>query len=348
MNQIMNFAGNDYLGLATHPAVVDALQRAAARYGISATGSRWSVGMTDVHEQLERDLAAFCGTQDACVFGAAYFGGAIYYGRMAAAGYRIVFCDEMVHVNQYLGMRAANLTIRPFRHLDANDLRRQTAGYSGPPAIVATDGVYGISGEVAPLAEFTHIADQIGAAFFVDDAHGIGAFGATGRGSVESCGVDPTRVTILGSMSKAMGVNGGFLAGRKALVDAFRRSPEASGSSIPPPPIAAAAVAALDLIRSQPALLATVHANAARMRRLLADVGIGVVCDKHPIVAMLLPDEHEAATLSQHFLSCGITIPYFKYASEPRHNLLRAVARAIHTDEHLARFADALRTRPCR
>ena len=346
MNQIMNFAGNDYLGLATHPAVVEALQQAAVRYGISATGSRWSVGLTDRHEQLEHDLAAFCGTGDACAFGAAYFGGAIYFGRMAAAGYRVVFCDEMVHSNQYLGMRAAGLEVRPFRHLDVDDLRQQTAGYAGPPAIVATDGVYGISGEVAPLAEFARVADRIRAEFFVDDAHGFGAFGATGRGSVEFCGLDPTRVTILGSMSKAMGVNGGFLAGRKDLVDSFRRSPEASGSSIPPPPIAAAAVVALDLIRTQPSLLTTAHANAVRMRRLLAEAGIAVVCDKHPIVAMLLADEHEAAALSKHFLSCGVTIPYFKYASEPRHNLLRAVARAIHTDEHIACFARALHTRP--
>jgi 7-keto-8-aminopelargonate synthetase-like enzyme len=348
MNEIMNFAGNDYLGLATHPAVVEALQRAAARYGISATGSRWSVGMTDVHEQLEHDLAAFCGTPDACAFGAAYLGGAIYFGRMAAEGRRVVFCDEMVHSNQYLGMRAAGLEIRRFRHLDAADLERQTADYSGPPAIVATDGVYGISGEVAPLAELTQVAQRISAEFFVDDAHGVGAFGTTGRGTIEFCGVDATRVTLLGSMSKAMGASGGFLAGRKDLVEAFRRSPEASGSSIPPPCIAAAVVAALDLIRQQPALLATVHANAARMRALLAEAGIGTVCDKHPIVAMLLADEREAAALASHFLSCGIRVPYFQYASEPRHNLLRAVARAIHTDEHLRCFAEALRTRPGR
>lgn len=345
MNEIMNFAGNDYLGLATHPSVVEALQSATARYGISSTGSRWSVGWTDVHERLERDLAAFCGTQEACVFGAAYFGGAIYFGRMAAAGRRVVFCDEMVHSNQYMGMRAAGLEVRRFRHLDADDLRRQTAGYSGPPAIVATDGVYGISGEVAPLADFVRIAQQIGAEFFVDDAHGFGAFGATGRGSVEFCGIDPTKVTILGSMSKAMGVNGGFLAGQKDMVESFRRSPEASGSSLPPPPIAAAAVAALDLIRTQPGLLAAVHANAARMRQILAGTGVQVVCDKHPIVAMLLADEHEAAALSRHFLSCGVKIPYFKYASEPRHNLLRAVARAVHKEEHIACFAEAVRTR---
>ncbi len=98
-------------------------------------------------------MAAFAGSEDACIFGSAYLGGAIYYGQMATAGRKVVFCDEMVHSSQYMGMRAAGLTIRPWRHLDVDDLQRQVAGYAGPPAIIATDGVYGISGEVAPVAE---------------------------------------------------------------------------------------------------------------------------------------------------------------------------------------------------
>jgi 7-keto-8-aminopelargonate synthetase-like enzyme len=346
VSEIVDFAGNDYLGLARHPGVVRALQEAASRYGVSSTASRWSIGWTDVHEQLERELACFCGTQDACIFGSAYLGGAIYFGQMAALGRRIVFCDEMVHSSQYMGMRSAGLEIRAFRHLDAEDLERQTAGYTGSPAIIATDGVYGISGEVAPLADLARVAEAIEAALFVDDAHGFGILGETGRGTAELFGVDPGRVTVLASLSKALGTYGGVLAGGKQLIDACRRSPEASGSSVPPPPVAAAALAALDQVRRQPSLRRTVFANAARMREMLAAAGIGVVCDKHPIVAMLLAHDREAAALSRHFLAHGIRIPYFHYASEPRHNLLRSVARAIHTEEHLRRFAEAIRTRP--
>lgn len=346
MSEIIDFAGNDYLGLARHPLVVQALQETSGRYGVSSTASRWSIGWTDVHERLERELAAFCGVEDACVFGSAYLGGAIYYGCMAAAGRKVVFCDEMVHSSQYMGMRAAGLTIRPFRHLDIEDLQRQVADYSGPPAIIATDGVYGISGEIAPIAELVRIADAIGAAVFIDDAHGFGILGETGRGTAELCGVEPRRVTVLASLSKALGTYGGALAGSKESIDACRHSPEASGSSALPPPVAGAALAALDLVRREPSLREAVLANAARMREILLQAGIPVVCDKHPIVAMLLTDEGQAAALSAHFLSYGIRIPYFQYASEPRRNLLRAVARAIHTEEHLARFAEALRSRP--
>ena len=128
MHDLFKFAGNDYLGLATHPAVVDALAEAARRQGVSATSSRWAQGWTDLHGQLEGELAAWQGTEDACILGAAYFGGAVYYGQMAATGRRVVFCDEAVHSNQFLGMRAAGMEVRTFRHLDVADLRRLTAG----------------------------------------------------------------------------------------------------------------------------------------------------------------------------------------------------------------------------
>ena len=150
---------------------------------------------------------------------------------------------------------------------------------------------------------------------------------------------------MLGSMSKAMGTNGGFLAGRKELVDLFRRSPEASGSTIPPPPVAGAALAALKIIRTDPGPRRRMEANAVFMRRTLAGAGIALVDTRHPILGMLLADEAEAVALDKHCYGRGLWIPYFKYASEPRHNLLRAAARAVYTDELLARFAEAIRTR---
>jgi 7-keto-8-aminopelargonate synthetase-like enzyme len=344
MHETVIFAGNDYLGLASHQEVIRSLQEAAASCGISAGASRWSLGWTDRHEQLERQLAIFMRTQDACIFGAAYFGGVIYYGRMATLGYRVVFCDELVHSNQYLGMRAAGFEIRPFRHLDADDLRHQLAQHAGHPPIVATDGVYGISGEVAPIDEIAQLARQFDAELFIDDAHGFGAIGLAGRGVIDLCSSEPAAVTVLGSMSKALGTNGGFLVGRHDLVDRFRRSPEASGSAIPPPPIAAAALTALRIVREQPALRQSALANANRMREVLQARGISSVDHRHPIVGMLLSNEAEAAGLSRHFVSRGLRIPYFKYASEPRENLLRAVGRAVYTEEHLARFAEAVAT----
>lgn len=346
MNEPIDFAGNDYLGLARHPEVVRAVRQAAEGYGISAAGSRWSIGWTDLHERLEGQLAAFLQVEGACLLGSAYLGGAVYFGQMAARGYRTVFCDEMAHGTLYLGMRAAGAAIRTFRHLDVDDLRRQVASHGSSPAIIATDGVYGISGEIAPLSELAEVAGRIGAELFIDDAHGFGVLGETGRGTAESYGIDTTRATILGSLSKAIGAYGGFLAGRRDLVEDFRHSPEVGGTTAAPMPVVAGALAGLDLLRTQPELRARAHANAAAMRRILAEHGIGVMCDRHPIVAMRLESEQAAVTLSRRFLSLGLRIPYLRYPSEPRSNLLRAIGRAVYRQEHLARFAEALQNRP--
>jgi 7-keto-8-aminopelargonate synthetase-like enzyme len=336
------FAGNDYLGLATHPAVIEALRSAAEEYGVSATSSRWAQGWTDLHERLEREITGWMGSEDACIFAAAYLGGAVYYGYMASAGRRVVFCDEMVHSSQLLGMRAAGLEIRTFRHLDVADLRRVTAGYAGPPAIVASDGVYGISGEVAPVKDLAEVAERIGAELFIDDAHGVGVLGRRGRGSTELAGVSPERATILGSMSKAMGASGGFLAGRREIVDACRRGPEVSGSTPLPAPLVGAALAALGIIRTDPEPRRRMEENGARMRAALRGQGIALADDRHPILGMLLADEAHARALEGRFRAHGLWIPYFKYASEPRSNLLRAAARAVYTDELLERFERAL------
>lgn len=344
MQKGFKFAGNDYLGLASHPEVIEALSATAAKYGISSTSSRWAQGWTEVHEELEHNIADWMGCEDACIFGAAYFGGVIYFGQMATLGYKTVFCDEMVHSNQFLGMRAAGFEVHKFRHLDVDDLRRLTSGYQGPPAIVATDGVYGISGEVAPADQLHAVARSIGAEFFVDDAHGVGAIGKMGRGVTELLGLNPGDITVLGSVSKTLGTNGGFIAGRKELVNKFRRSPEASGSAIPPPPMAGATLTSLRLMRTDPTLRQRMEANGNRMRQILNDADIKLADTRHPILGMLLKDEYEAMAMEKHFADYGIWIPYFKYASEPRHNLLRGAARAVYTDVQLDNFEAAVKS----
>ena len=341
--QIVDFAGNDYLGLARDRRLAEAMYRAACQYGISATSSRWALGWTDLHQQLEEELAAFFGAESACILGAAYFGGPVYYSATHTPG-RIVYCDAISHSNQFMGMRAAGFQVQTFGHLDADDLESQISRHVGSPPVVATDGVFGISGEVAPLTELHNAASAAAAPLFVDDAHGVFVLGESGRGTAEIFGALPANVTILGSMSKAMGVNGGFLVGTEDLVERFRRSPAASGSAIPPPPIAAACLEALRIIRQESQLRSRMWDAAKRMRQTLQEVGISVVSDRTPILAMVFRDECEAVRASQHFSAHSLRIPHFRYASEPRYNLLRAAARACYTEEQLQRFEVAVNT----
>lgn len=335
------FAGNDYLGLARDPRVIEALCRAAREFGVSVTSSRWAVGWTELHAEYERELAGFFGTEDACLLGSAYLGGSAYFEALAAT-HRVVYCDASCHANLFLGMRGAGFEVHTFRHLDSGDLRAQLACHSGPPPVIATDGVYGISGEVAPLDELRTAARAAEAELFIDDAHGVFVLGKNGRGAAEACGVAPGEATVLGSLSKALGAHGGFLAGTRKWVEQFRRGAVASSSSHPPACIAAAGRTGLRIVREEPAHREKMEAHARRMRAALAQKGLGVVSDRTPIVALVLAGEAEAAALAEHFLAHGLAIPYFKYASEPRHNLLRAVARACYSEDDLARFERAL------
>ena len=250
MEQV-DFAGNDYLGLAGDRRLAEVICLAAEKYGISATSSRWALGWTDIHQNLEEELADFLGFEEACILGAAYFGGPVYYTTTYRQG-GTVFCDKLCHSNQYLGMRAAGFEILNYKHLDLLDLERKLADFEGGTPLLATDGVFGISGELAPLKALYDKASLLNTELFIDDAHGVFVLGEEGRGSVEEHQLPRERITLLGSMSKAMGVNGGFLASSRILVEQFRRSPAASGSAIPPPPIAAACLEALRIIRLEP------------------------------------------------------------------------------------------------
>ena len=338
-----NFAGNDYLGLAREPRVIEAMCRAAREFGVSSTSSRWALGWLDCHAELEARLAEFFETEDAAILGATFLGGPAYFHARSET-HKTVFLYEHSHSNLFIGARAAGMDVRTFAAGDVDGLRSQLQAHTGGPAIIATDGVYSISGDYPPLVELLALAREFEAELLVDDAHGVFAVGDTGKGITEFLGLAPTDAVLMGSMSKALGCNGGFLAGPHEIVDKVRRSPSASGSAITPPPVTVACVEALRIVRAEPELRDRLHANAARMRSVLADHGIGVVADATPILAMVLADESEAAGLAEHFIARDIAIPYFSYPSEPRHNLLRSVARACHTEEELDRFAEAVKT----
>lgn len=347
MNRV-SFAGNDYLGLAGDPRPAEAMCRAAREYGVGATSGRSFLGWSDLHEALERDLREFSGAESACLLPNAYLGGLLYY-RYIAGRCRVVFCDETSHASQFDGMRAAGLDIRPFEHLNADDLARlldQHDAEADGPAVVATDSVYGISGELAPLRELADATRKARAELFIDDAHGAFVLGENGRGAWEQCGLDPDEATVAGSMSKGLGVTGGFIIGRQEIVENLKRGPHAIASTPFPPPVAAACREAVRIVRAEPELRERMWRNAARMRGILAEHSIPIVSDQSPVIGMLFEDEFEAAEMAEHFEARGLVIRYAKYPSEPRHNILRAVARACYTEEDLARFAAAVAAAP--
>lgn len=343
----IHFAGNDYLGLAADPRVVEAMCGAARQHGISTGAGRWSIGWSDLHQQLEDELGRFFSCEDACIQGAAYLCGPAFFAAVAGE-YDTVFCDENSHPNLYLGMRGAGLRIRPYRHLEASDLRRRLAHHKGRPPLVTTDGLFGISGEVAPLGDILGIAAVYGAPVFVDDAHGAFAVGASGRGTVElvfagGSAAAPAALLLMGSMSKALGAYGGFIAGDRRWIDKIRRAVNYVGSTPPPFPVVAACLEALRIIRTEPGRRTAMNGVAARMRAIAAGLGLSLLSDPRvPIVTLLLESADEARRSAAELERRGLLLKYLDYPSEPRKNLLRTAARPVYTEEHLDCFAEVL------
>ncbi|KKL87767.1 hypothetical protein LCGC14_1931430 [marine sediment metagenome] len=300
-------------------------------------GVRW----TELHGQLERELAEFFGTPDAVILGAAYFGGPVYFGVMAEK-HHTVYCYENSHSNLFMGAKAAGMDIKTFAHGDLDSLRAQLADHQGPPPVIATDGVYSICGEMAPLAELKELAGQFGAELFVDDAHGVFAVGPTGRGAAELCGLAPGDATVMGSMSKALGCNGGFICGTEELVDACRRSPAAAGSAVPPAPIAAACLAALAIVREEPELRDRLEANTKTFRAGMLDRGFDIPAGDHPIVPIMLGEATLATRMASMMLDEGIYVIGFSYPVVPKAAArIRVQISAAHTPEQLDQCMNA-------
>jgi len=333
------FAGNDYLGLARDPRLAEAMARAARDYGISPASSRFFLGWSELHKELERDIAEFFGAEEACLLPSAYLGGLTFFWSLASE-YRLAFCDEHAHLNLVQGMRAAGCEIRTFRHLDAGDLRRQLRCHKGPRPAVVTDGVFGISGEPAPVRELADAAREARALLLVDDAHGVFCMGRSGRGMCECAGLGPDECVILGSMSKALGCHGGFFAGPSAVIRQLQRG--TVGATPSPMPVVAACAEALRIVREEPERRAGMARNRDRMLGVMERFGVAVASAQTPILAMLLRDQTEAQDLARHFESRRLIIRYAQYPSEPRTNLLRSVARSVYTDDDLARFQSAV------
>lgn len=337
-----SIGGNDYLGLARDARLADAVCEAAHKYGISPTAGRWSVGWHDLHQELEDKLAEFFGAEDACIIGSAYLGGPAFFAAMQER-YRTVFCDEFAHPNLFLGMHDAGMDIRPYWHLDMEDLRLQLDAYKGDAPVVVTDGVFGIEGAIAPLGEIVREARKVGAQVFVDDCHGVFCVGENGRGAVELCGLSLDDVTLMGSMSKALGCYGGFIAGHREVVDKVRRAVNYVGSTPPPMPIVGACLAGIEIVRSEPERRQRMMENAGKMRAVLAELGLEAVSDERtPIVTIAFGDAGQAHKAAECLNRKGLAVRYFTYPTEPRDNLLRTIARENYMPEHLDRFAQAL------
>jgi 7-keto-8-aminopelargonate synthetase-like enzyme len=340
--ETVNIAGNDYLGLSEHPKVIEATCQAARQHGVSATSGRWALGWTEYHQRLEERLTKFFDAEDLCLHGSGYLGGLAFFAAMKKE-YSTVFCDEFVHSSVIAGMRTSNFEINTWRHLDINDLARQLEAYDGPPPIITTDGLFGISGEFSDLQRIAELARQKKALVFSDDSHALFSVGTNGRGSLQLFGLASNDLVVTGSLSKGLGCYGGCTFGRTEIINRVRRAVGYVGSTPMPLPIVGACHGAMDLLEKDQQLLNKLRTNHQQMSDILKARGITVISHPAaPILTMQLADKEEAIELAEHLTASGLRTKHLNYPSEPRENLLRTVARACYDQEILQRFDSAL------
>jgi glycine C-acetyltransferase len=319
--RVLCLCSNDYLGLAAHPAVVRAGLRALERFGAGTASVRFICGKFGPHVDLERDLATFCGTEAALTFVSCWTANAALLDGLCDER-TAVFSDRLNHASIIDGVRLARPGHKAvYEHADPDDLRRKLAE---APALgrrlIVTDGVFSMEGDLAPLPELAEIAGEHDATLIVDDSHGIGVVGVTGRGVLEHYGMLGSEDIILtGTLGKALGgAAGGFVAGGRALCAVLeqRSRPQLFSNGLPPT-VAASARRALAELRERPELVAGLRANTTLMRAELEAAGLAPLPGESAILPIIVGATPAAIEISRRLLDRGVYVTGFGYPVVP-------------------------------
>ena len=340
--RLLSFCCNDYLNLTHHPAVKEAAIEALRIYGVGAGASRLVTGNHPLFSELEARLARLKETEAACVFGSGYLANLGIIPALIGAG-DLVLIDELAHACLWAGARLARADVVPFRHADVGhvelllaQLRRRHRR-----ALIATDGVFSMDGDIAPLHGLAALAQRHDAWLMSDDAHGLGVVGG-GRGSNFLGGAKADVPLQMGTLSKALGSYGGYICASAAVVDLIRnRARTVIYSTGLPPAIVAAAIAALDVIEREPAYAALPLAKAKAFAR-----GAGLPEPVSPIVPVLLGEAEAALKASRLLEDHGFLVVAIRPPTVPEGTArLRLTFTAQHPDDEVERLAEVMRTR---
>ncbi|OQD54054.1 8-amino-7-oxononanoate synthase [Streptomyces phaeoluteigriseus] len=327
---LLDLASNDYLGLARHPEVTEGAARAARTWGAGATGSRLVTGTTELHAELERELADFCGFEAALVFSSGYAANLAAVTALAPHGSLIV-SDAGNHASLIDGCRLARGTTQVVTHADPDAVRKALDTWDGGAAVAVSDTVFSVDGDAAPLAALARACREYGAGLVVDDAHGLGVLGDGGRGAPHAAGLAGAEdVVVTVTLSKSLGSQGGAVLGPARVIDhlvnAARTFIFDTGLA---PAAAGAALAALTLLRREPERAARARAVAGELHARLTAAGLEAVRPDAAVVSVRAPSPEGAVRWAADCRSAGLAVGCFRPPSVPDGiSRLRLTARA--------------------
>jgi glycine C-acetyltransferase/8-amino-7-oxononanoate synthase len=337
---VLLLCSNNYLGLADRAEVREAAAEAALRWGAGSGASRLISGNMEPHRQLEERLAAIKGYEAALLFGSGYLAN---HGAIAALAGRgeVVFSDELNHASIVDGCRLSRAETFVYRHGDLEHLAWALYHVRGRPALIVTDGVFSMDGDVAPLAELLELARRHGARLMVDEAHATGAIGPGGSGTVAAAGLSGEVDVVVGTLGKALGSYGAYVCASAETVDFLVNTARPFiFSTAPPPPAAGAALAALDVLEAEPQLGDPRQAYAAPQRAGLAAEGLDAGGSRTQIVPIAVGEAETAMELCERVLARGVFAQGIRPPTVPEgSSRLRLTVMATHGREELARAA---------
>jgi glycine C-acetyltransferase len=343
---VLNFCANNYLGLANHPAIVEAAQQAIARRGFGMASVRFICGTQDVHRELETRIARFLGTEDAILYGSCFdANGGLFETLLGEED--AVISDALNHASIIDGVRLSKAKRFRYANNDMRDLEAQLVAAARAGArhkLIATDGVFSMDGIIANLPAICDLAEEHGAMVMVDDSHAVGFVGARGRGTPEHCGVMGRVDLLTGTLGKALGgASGGYTAGPREVIAWLRnRSRPYLFSNTLMPAIAAASLKVLELLENGDELRSRLHENAATFRRELSALGFRLAGEGHPIIPVMLGEATVAKAMAERLLAEGIYVIGFSYPVVPKGEArIRTQVSAAHKPRHIKRAVAA-------
>jgi 8-amino-7-oxononanoate synthase len=340
---LANFSSNDYLGLAADPRLVEAVRRSLDDYGVGAGASPLVSGHLRAHDEAEERFAAFCGLPRAILFGSGYAAN-IGILTVLAGPDAEVFGDRLNHACLHDGARLSRAVYTRYPHADMDALERSLAASRAPVKVVATDAVFSMDGDVAPLPRLAELCERHDAWLVVDDAHGIGVLGERGRGSLEHFGIASPRIVYMATLGKALGGYGAFVAGSPDAIEwILQRARTYIFSTALPPMMAVAASAALEILEHDRSLLDRLRARIAEFRTACAAAAVPVTPSETAIQPVIVGDAPRAVEVSSRLLERGFLVPAIRPPTVPRGtSRLRVSLAAGHERADVERLAGAL------
>ena len=336
--QVLNLCANNYLGLANHPAIVEAAQAALDDWGYGLASVRFICGTQAIHKQLEDRLSTFLGMEDTILYGSCFDANGGLFETLLDAEDAII-SDELNHASIIDGVRLSKAQRFRYRNGDMADLEAKLQlASSARYRLIATDGVFSMDGYIAKLPEICDLADKYNALVMVDDSHAVGFVGQHGRGTPEFCGVEGRIDILTGTLGKALGgASGGYTSARREIVQILRqRSRPYLFSNSVAPPIVAASLRVLDLVAGSDALRERLRENTHYFRQAMAANGFSILPGQHPIVPVMFGDATQAAKMAERLLTKGVYVIAFSYPVVPMGKArIRTQISAAHTREEL-------------